>query len=182
MTKKPGGHLRLIITEKSHSTAPELLHHGHQQLSLPYPETSSVLLVLLEAIGKNEFSQILEEFAPNWIIDVRAVPRLDKIAVSRLSAFTLFEKFHTSYVDLFGRLGIKSYRAAESNPAFWSGAVIELLKNSNQKGPYFFLFDNEELLSATCKVLPSFIEPLIGKTPRFAQIRHAEMEQLSRSD
>jgi hypothetical protein len=173
-------HLRLIESgERGHSTAKKASIRRHEQLSFPYPETSTVFLVHLASIGKCEFEQILVAYMPRWIIDVRAVPRLDTIAASRLSAFTLFEKSKASYVDLFGRLGIKSYRVAESNPAFWSGAVAELLKNYDPKGPYLFLFDDEQLLRVAGDVLPEVIKSVVGRAARFALIQHSAGELTS---
>jgi hypothetical protein len=136
------------------------------ECSFPHAEASTVLLVFVDSIGKDEFARILGEHAPGWIIDVRAVPRLDTIAVSRLSAFSLFERASASYVDLFGRLGIKSYRVAESNPAYWRNAVFDLLNGSDREGPYLFLFDDEPLFF----ILPGVIELVLGKAPRVAHI------------
>ena len=180
--KRPAAtpHLRLIVSEEGeHGAAKKASLPRHEQLSFPYPETSTVFLVNLDCIGKDEFEKILGAYTPRWIIDVRAVPRLDTIAASRLSAFTLFEKSKASYVDLFGRLGIKSYRVAESNPAFWSGAVAELLRKSDRKGPYFLLFDDEQLLRVADDVLPEVIKPVVGKAARFARIQHSAGELTS---
>jgi hypothetical protein len=171
-------HLRLVAArEPGDEKAAKPLPPRDKQLSFPYPETSTVFLVYIDSIGKEEFARILGDYAPRWIIDVRAVPRLDTIAASRLSAFTLFERAKASYVDLFGRLGIKSYRSVESNPAFWGNAVFDLLKDTEKKGPYLFLFDNEQLLRAADDVLPDVIMPVIGKTARFAHIGRFELDR-----
>lgn len=176
-------HLRLIVTpaKASDPKRPTDAHPRDRQLAFPYPEVSAVFLVYVDSMGRDEFAKIVGDFTPRWIIDVRAVPRLDTIAASRLSAFHLFEKAKAAYVDLFGRLGIKSYRSAESNPAFWGSAVFELLRDSERKGPYLFLFDNEQLMKAADDVLPDVIQPVVGKTPHFALIRHSERTQSSTS-
>lgn len=182
--KRPSAptHLRLVASkEPTHGAAEKSPVRRQEQLSFPYPESSAVLFVHLDTIEKDEFQQILGAYTPRWIIDVRTVPRLDTIATSRLSAFSLFEKSKAYYVDLFGRLGIKSYRVAESNPAFWSSAVFDLLKNSDRKGPYLFLFDDEQLLQAADEILPKVIKPVVGKTARFARIQHFDgMQSTSR--
>lgn len=173
-------HLRLIATrDQDHDKPVKSSPPRDKQLSFPYPDGSTVFLVYVESIGKDEFARIVGEYTPRWIIDVRAVPRLDTIATSRLSAFALFERAKASYVDLFGRLGIKSYRTAESNPAFWSSAVLDLLKNSDRKGPYLFLFDDEQLLRTADNILPEVIQSIVGKTARFAHIRHSDRAQTS---
>ncbi len=166
-------HLRLVPTKAHSEIKPANYLESAKQLSFPYPETSSVFLVYVDSFSRNDFADILSVYIPRWIFDVRAVPRLDTIAASRLSAFTLFEKNKVSYIDLFGRLGIKSYRSADSNPAFWSRSVVELLKNSESKGPYLFLFDNEKLLRAADKILPNIIKPVIGRSARFEQLKRA---------
>jgi len=166
-------HLRLVTTQKQGGDKlTKCLEPQSKQLSFPYPDASTVFLVYVGSIGKDAFAQILGDYAPRWIIDVRAVPRLDTIAGSRLSAFAFFERTKTSYIDLFGRLGIRSYCVAESNPAFWSSAVFKLLKNSDRKGPYLFLFDNERLLQIADDILPEVIQPVVGKSARFTHIRH----------
>jgi hypothetical protein len=171
-------HLRLVLTraEGNCDNAAKIGRRTEKQLAFPYPETSTVFLVYVESMGRDEFARILGDFVPRWVIDVRAVPRLDIIAASRVSAFNLFEKAEATYVDLFGRLGIKSYRSAESNPAFWSSAVFNLLKNSDRKGPYLFLFDNEQLMKTADDVLPEAMLPVVGKDACFANIRHSEIK------
>ena len=164
-------HLRLVVvTPEPGKYAPKPASPRGTQLAFPYPEGSTVVFVFVDAIDRDEFTRIVSDYTPRWIFDVRVVPRLDTIAASRRSAFSLFERMKVSYVDLFGRLGIKSYRSAESNPAFWSSAVFELLKDAERKGPYLFLFDNEKLLRAADEVLPDVITPVIGKAARFAHI------------
>lgn len=168
-------HLRLVVTNSDQRTvkrATPSQPEGHQ-LSFPYPEVTAVIFVYLEAMGREEFAAILGELAPRWIFDVRTVPRLDLIAASRPSAFALFERCKTSYVDLFGRLGIRSYRTAESNPAFWGTAVFDLLSNSERMGPYLFLFDDEQLMDSAISILPNLIKPVLGHAPQVAQLRHA---------
>ncbi|WP_119422952.1 hypothetical protein [Desertibaculum subflavum] len=131
-----------------------------------------MFLAYVDSMRKDEFEKIVRELTPRWIIDVRAVPRLDTIASSRSAAFALFERCRAHYVDLFGRLGIKSYRAAESNPAFWGRAVFELLNGSERKGPYLFLFDNRPLLQIADKMLLEAIKPAVGKAAHIARLEH----------
>jgi hypothetical protein len=172
MTKPPAPpHLRLVAQrERGWPATSKLNSPEGTQLSFAYPETSAVVFVLIAAIGRDEFARIIDEYLPRWIFDVRTVPRLDTIAQSRHSAFTLFERNKTSYIDLFGRLSINSYKSADSNPVFWGKEVFKLLKEADVKGPYLFLFDNERLLHAANKVLPSVIMPLIGKSASIARI------------
>ena len=164
-------HLRLIKTQEEQSNkSSQPSVKREKQLAFPYPETATVFLVLVPTLRSEDFARMLGDSTPRWIIDVRAVPRLDILATSRMSAFALFERMKANYVDLFGRLGIRSYRAAESNPAFWSGALVDILRKSEKKGPYFFLFDDERLIQSADEILPDAIKSIVGKGAHFARI------------
>ncbi len=168
-------HLRLVLTiNRGQETTDKPLRPQEKQLCFPYPEESTVFLIYLDSIGRDQFARIMGDFIPRWIIDVRAVPRLDNIAASRLSAFTLFERTKASYIDLFGRLGIRSYRVAESHPTYWSRALFDVLKNADRTGPYFFLFDNKDLLRKADDVLPEVIQAVVGKVVQFAHILNSD--------
>jgi hypothetical protein len=164
-------HLRVVASNPEPKSRAQLpARPSERQLSFPYPEPSSVFLVYIDAFAPSDFTKMVADRAPKWIIDARAVPRLDKIAGSRSSAFGLFEKHHVSYIDLFGRLGIKSYRNADSNPVFWGAAMYELLKDSERKGPYLFLFDNEEAMKSADKILPETMQNIVGGTVQLSMI------------
>ncbi len=169
-------HLRLVVARPRTPNGADAVSKGRNlpegQLAFPFPEASAVFFVFVDSIGSNEFAQIVGDYTPRWIFDVRTVPRLDTIAASRISAFKLFEKSKINYVDLFGRLGIKSYRSVESNPALWASAVFDLLEKSERKGPYLFLFDDEQMMRCADNVLPEIMEPVVGKSASFARIRH----------
>ncbi len=178
MSERETTHLRLVATKAdADKTAAKPVPPQGLQLAFPYPEASTVVFLYVAALGRDEFARIIGDYTPRWIIDVRVVPRLDTLATSRRSAFMLFDRSKAAYIDLFGRLGIKSYRAAESNPAFWGSAVYDLLKQSNRKGPYLFLFDNEQLMASADHVLPSVIKPVIGKAAHFARLGRAETDR-----
>lgn len=169
-------HLRLIATRNEDwGSARKPSLPKDVQLSFPYHADSTVFFLSLGSMRNDEFVRIMVEYTPRWIIDVRAVPRLDTVAASRLAAFALFKKFSASYIDLFGRLQIKSYRVAESNPAYWGKEIFNLLKNFDRKGPYFFLFDNEQLLKVAAEILPEAMQPVVGKDASFVHLQHSKM-------
>lgn len=175
MSEHEPTHLRLVVRSAESARAlPKPVHPRDQQLAFPYPEDSTVVFLHVASVGRDEFTRIIGDYAPGWIIDVRVVPRLDNVATSRRSAFMLFDRSRASYIDLFGRLGIKSYRAVESNPVFWASSVIELLKHSKRRGPYLFLFDNEQLIASADQILPGVIKPIIGKAAHFTRLGRAE--------
>lgn len=129
---------------------------------MPYPETNAIYLLNADFVGYSEFLKVLEEYAPKWVIDVRVVPRLDTLAHSRSRAFELFHEQRANYIDLFGRLHVRSYRHADSNPAFWGKEVLTLLKAAKPAGPYLFLFDNQQLIGTSEQLLPEILLPLVG--------------------
>lgn len=174
-SREPGSHLRLVVTmsDEPRVAKPRTKNDLPEQLALPYPEETAVFLVFVETMDRDKFARIVGDYTPRWVIDVRTVPRLDTIAGSRPSAFHLFRKSKAAYVDLFGKLGIRSYRSADSNPAVWGIAVSDILRGSDRKGPYLFLFDDESLLQAADRLLPGLIKPVIGKRAHFARIGHS---------
>lgn len=152
-------YIRLVCQIKSHTNA-RPLRRRPQQLSFPYAEARSVLLMDTNGINHAEFVRIIESMRPKWIVDVRAVPRLDTLAGSREYAFSIFHRMSIEYVDLLGRLGIISYKTSETNPAFWGPVAVQILKAS--VGPYVFLFDYPPLMSVASESLPSLLRPAIG--------------------
>jgi hypothetical protein len=162
-------HLRIVSSEARNSPA-----SGRRmepvQLEFPYPGRSTVFLVNIEALTVREFGELFGLFSPRWIIDVRSVPRMDKIAPSRNSAFSLFNNRNSSYVDLFGRLKIKSYRVVEANPSFWAPQLAALLEDAKAKGPYMFLFDNVPLLERSELILRDAFGEIVGKEGNYCKI------------
>jgi hypothetical protein len=47
---------------------------------------------------------------------------------------------------------------------------MQMLQDSDRKGPYLFLFDDKSLFQAADVLLPDIIRPAIGKAARFARI------------
>lgn len=155
-------YLRLATSQDQPELERDTDSRKAQQLSLPYPVPHAVVLLNVENISRTTFLSLVEKTSPRWIIDARAVPRLDTLAGTRSYAFQLFQKLKADYVDLFGRLKITNYRTAEANPAFWSNAVVDLLKESPHLGPYLFLFDDSLMLRAAGEIFPESLKPAIG--------------------
>lgn len=169
-----GPHLRLVEEPDKIIDAESLVKcREHQQLAFPYPEVSTAFFLRIDRFTREEFARTLGNLTPRWIIDVRAVPRLDTVARSRSSAFDLFANAKVEYIDLFGRLGIRSYKSADANPVFWSRTVLRILAASERKGPYFFLFDDEELLFAADRILAPTLKSLVGSSTRIAHINQS---------
>lgn len=165
-------HLRLIVDNQTdESDKHDDVSEGSRQLMLPFPDSRSFFFVYIGAMDTDGFRAIIDFCMASWVIDVRAVPRFDIIATSRRSAFELFQRADARYVDLFGRLGIHSYDADESNPSRWGVAVLNLLKDAKRLGPYVFLFDDEKLMRDAHRILPDIIRPFAGKEAHFESTR-----------
>jgi hypothetical protein len=166
-------HLRLVGSNSE--TRPSVVGTAirrHEQFSFPYPETSSVFFLRADTVAPTAFTRILAENTPRWVIDVRVVPRFDSVAGSRASAFRLFENYKATYIDLFGRIGIRSYRSVEANPALWAKTIQNLLTESGRKGPYLFLFDNQDIMVSADRVLRQVMSQIAGSSARFSNITH----------
>ena len=162
-------HLRLV--QKAEVKCDRVkTNYDDKQLSFFYPSPHTVILLDVTNVNHHKFTSIIDHYMPRWIIDVRPVPRLDRIAISRNLAFTIFEKKKSEYVDLFGRLGIESYGSADSNPLFWAPAVKDILKASSRPGPYIFLFDNDKLMSVADNILPNVMKAAVGSMPEFCRL------------
>ena len=168
-------HLRLVVRQpRSGSAGSSEGEPRPEQLSFWYPDSSVVFLLCVAWMGREEFGAGLRRCVPQWVIDIRTVPRFDRIAASRNEAFALFEGLGATYVDLFGRLGITSYDSMESNPNNWGRAVVDLLENSDRLGPYVFLLDNEKLTARTRLVLPRVMGEVVGDGLRIETIAHVK--------
>ena len=167
-------HLRLIPGKGTDATTSGEVILGPRQLSLRFPDSLAFFFVCVASMDIDEFFSVIDRCRSSWIIDVRAVPRFDIITTSRRSAFKLFQMTDATYIDLFGRLGIQSYRSEESDPTKWGMAIRDLLKEAKRKGPYVFLFDNQELLRDAHRVLPDMLRSIVGPKAHFSSISSTE--------
>lgn len=159
--KREGQHLRLVHDTDSSAYATPW---RSEQLPLPYLDPYTVVLLDVEKFDVHAFGHLLESLRPKWIVDTRTAPRLDTLAGTRSFAFQLFEHYGATYVDLFGALGLATYRHSRANPASWGKGLGELFKNSTSpSGPYVLLFDNEDLMGASAKLLGPEIKSGLNK-------------------
>ncbi|MDE0349800.1 MAG: hypothetical protein OXM56_08845 [Gammaproteobacteria bacterium] len=162
-------HLRLLDGKGSAAQPNSPVELDPRQMSLPYADRLAFHLVLVDALDRDAFREIMEVLLPSWIVDVRAVPRFDVIESSRQALFAFIGERKIRYVDLFGMLGIRSYRSEEADPAIWSAKLAELLASADERGPYLLLFDNRRLLLSTNQVLPKHLIEGIGE-PNFSLV------------
>lgn len=136
----------------------------NQQLALPYPDPFTAFFLDVNGIGVDRFVSLLRSMGPKWIIDARATPRLDMLGGSRSYAFRFFDNLGAEYVDLFGRLGLATYRSVDANPASWSDMVSRIVSSSARPfGPFLVLFDNADLLRASAEMLPQSLRRTLGR-------------------
>ena len=163
-------HLRLIFDQEKGEKPANVCLESPEQISLPYPDRVAVIFALVTPMNRQEFVELIIQNTPSWVIDARVAPRFDTLACSREAAFKLFQEKNVTYVDLFGRLGVKSYRSAESNPAVWGDRLCNLLVESKREGPYVLLFDNQPLMVSAGNVLPRMIRGSLGDEVHFRRI------------
>jgi hypothetical protein len=138
--------------------------HSPEQLSLPLPEPDSVMVIHVPEFEFRSFRRALMNIKPKWVFDIRAAPRMDRLAGGRSHAFREFDKIGAVYIDLFGVLGISNYRNVAINPAFWTPVVEGFLSRfDNVSGPYFALLDDDLMINAVSRHFASSISHVTGR-------------------
>lgn len=173
MAKKKGAlHLRLIVDQETGETSTDVGLEPPGQISFPFPSPNRVpfILAFVATMNRGDFVELVIQNMASWVIDVRTAPRFDTLVCSREAAFRFFREQNVTYIDLFGRLDVKSYRSADSNPALWGNRLCNLLTESKRSGPYVALFDNHSLMVSAGNVLPPMIQEALGEEIHFHRI------------
>ena len=144
------------------------------------PDTKAVFFVSVKDMESDVFFPLLEGWPSSVVVDVRAVPRFDVIAHSRRYAFKCFQRMEATYIDLFGRLGIRSYSSEKARPARWAAPLYGILKNIERKGSCVFLFDHDDLMRAAQETLPDLVRAIVGDEVRFTTIPKAMLAAVPR--
>jgi hypothetical protein len=153
-------HLKLVISQEE---APSVkTERRSSQLAFPFPERRSLVLADLSNFESGKFLERLVEIQPKWIFDIRAVPRFDNVARSRQYAFQCFEDVGARYIDVFGRLGISSYKSVEANPLIWAKSIPSFMDSAEPDGPFLFLFDEQGILKLAHDRLGHHFSGLLG--------------------
>ncbi|MBF0332278.1 MAG: hypothetical protein HQL40_01360 [Alphaproteobacteria bacterium] len=138
-----------------------------QQLALPYPEPMAVMLADVQGMGRDRFKSLLDELAPRWVIDLRAVPTFQGLAGSRSYAFRMFDSINATYVDILGRLASHNPAGAGAATGDWVPELRELM-HAAPPGPYLFLFDDPGLMTEAAHVVPPVLKAAMRKKPRMS--------------
>ena len=163
--EKSALHLRLIVDQEIDETSTDVGLEPPGQISFPFlpPNRVPFILAFVATMNRGDFVELVIQNMPSWVIDVRTAPRFDTLVCSREAAFRLFREQNVTYIDLFGRLDVKSYRSAESNPALWGHRLCNLLTESKRSGPYVALFDNHSLMVSAGNVLPLMVQEALAR-------------------
>jgi hypothetical protein len=155
MNSSGESHIRLIWDASSQVEFND--RRSETQLDLPLYDAFHILLWDIGKVDRDSFLSVLQDFRPEWVVDVRIAPRFDRLAGGRHFAFNALENLGIRYVDLFGVLGLKTYQDVDINPSCWSRELANKVAQTHCSGPYLFLFDNRQLLDAAgVPILESF--------------------------
>lgn len=164
--------LRLVYDSADIPACPDLRNRDSRQLSLPFPEPDVVVILDVAEFEFSSFKRAMSYLKPKWVFDIRAAPRLDRLAGGRIHAFREFERIGTQYIDIFGLLGISNYKNAASNPVFWTPVVEEFLRSStSMNGPYMALLDDASLINTVSKSFASSISHVTGRDVSLSRLK-----------
>lgn len=100
-----------------------------EQISLPFNPRPKLSVVIAGHLrGPDEFGRLVDALDVSVILDMRAAPRLDVIAPTRLQAFNYFESHSIQYRDVLGRVGATSYAGLDM------GAVVSEIRSAVNPG------------------------------------------------
>ena len=179
--RKGAFHLRLIFDREKAEEPTDMCFGLPEQIPLPYSDQGAFIFAFVAAMSWSDFVGLVTEGKALWVIDVRVAPRFDILGYSRAAAFKLFQEQNVTYIDLFGQLGVKSYRSVESNPTIWGDELCRLLAESGRGGPYILLFDNHDLMVNANNILPRMIGGALGEEMHFRRVSTPPNRQAARS-
>ncbi len=172
MIPKNAPWLRLVYDSADLPAYPSARNSDNRQLSLPFPAPDIVVILDVAEFEFSSFRRALSHLKPKWLFDIRAAPRLDRIAGGRIHAFREFERIGIQYIDIFGLLGISNYKNAASNPVFWTPIVEEFLRGSeSMAGPYMALLDDATLINTVSKCFASSISHVTGRDVSLSRLK-----------
>ncbi|WNZ64013.1 hypothetical protein QEG98_10140 [Myxococcus sp. MxC21-1] len=134
-----------------------------EQLSL-FPEFESRMLgfVDMSDVAAESFVAVLNEFRPQWIMDLRVVPFFDLGGTSRRGFFQLFQQLGIQYRDVSGRLGVTSRRDVKLNAEVAAQLMSEMMTREPERGlsgPVFVLLEEFRSVSVAAMTLPPLLQP-----------------------
>lgn len=158
--EKPSPSLQLVAGAQKMEDRDIHSSETGEQLALNFFAAPELLFVKeSDILEKGVFANLLESVRPRWLFDIRITPRLDFLAPNRSLAFRHFSDMKLGYIDIFGVLGTRSYRAKEARPESWGQFVAAVLNEAATKyGPYIFIFDNEEIMKLSENSVPCVLQ------------------------
>lgn len=93
-----------LIHSRDRNMAPSsmfLLPDAGPQASLfAEPKAGMIVFVQFQAINDAEFINVITNAQPSYVFDVRFAPRFDIGTLNRSAVFDLFDRVHTTYIDV----------------------------------------------------------------------------------
>ena len=164
--------LRLVYDSTDLPEYPQFGDLDNRQLVLPFPEPDTVVILDVAEFEFSSFKRALSRLKPKWVFDIRAAPRMDRLAGGRAHAFREFERIGTQYIDIFGIIGVSNYKNAASNPVFWTPVVEDFLRASGSlAGPYMALLDDETLINSVSRSFASSISHVTGRDVSLSRLK-----------
>ncbi len=115
------------------------LHDVGPQASLfAEPKPGMIVFVQFQAINDAEFVNVITNAQPSHVFDIRLAPRFDIGILNRGAVFDLFDKVHTTYIDVTAPL------MSNNEPEKFLERLSELLRSGrvDMKRPIVFLLGN----------------------------------------
>lgn len=166
-TKSAASSLRLLpkdaetISAHAVSAVPPIRPALAEQLSLPMPAATDVLVIAMETVSLDTFVHELTSLRPRHVIDLRPVPffNIEERRFDRRRAFAFFDEIGTTYHDLatLCLLEIKSSQDARLNPARLVPDLPERMGLDVLRGPLVVLLSNDTLVEDYTAMLPSLL-------------------------
>jgi hypothetical protein len=163
--------LRLVYDSRDVPEFGRKVEADPAQLSFPFPEPDIVVVLDVAHFHYVTFKRALDKIKPRWIFDIRAAPRLDRLAGTRSHAFRYFDHLGIRYIDVFGLVGISNYKKAIYNPNFWTPVIEDFLSDAGgQGGPYCALLDDDSMINSVSKHLASSVSHATGKSVSLSKL------------
>lgn len=163
MNKTPRPPFLRLVSSKNDALRSDVRNAANstQDTFLPSSSSNTITFINWRRTTTEDIIDVFELSRPKLIFDLRIAPRFDLHGMTRRWFFDGLREYNCQYVDLLGRLGIKSIADALTNPALialHSSKFLEGLKPPNS-GPLVFFHDDDVLtdehLANIARALPN---------------------------
>lgn len=158
-------HLRLVpdLPPEPMQEKKEIEIDSKGQLSLfSDTEPVTICIVNLARVSSSEFVELVRDFRPKWVMDLRPLPYFNIDRLSRRVVFRLFEECNASYRDIASTLGAFSRKDALLNAGVVVHELTRVLSEAGGNraiGPILVLLDDEDSARLSADVFPKLLQP-----------------------